>query len=182
MTTWDRFRTWGREFTNVGSKFRFLKILPMGWRVSVFEWGPRLWRGRGATPYPCSWLLLVRVDVADGDGRKIQLLEVDLDGDRDGVEGGDEEGTLPENKGHGRQREENPEQAPQAAAGHHDAAAAVGVGVEAVPPHQLFDGRCLGPRHGQILLDFGFDLLSGSHGEDGTWRARQAGGAEKKSG
>lgn len=56
----------------------------------------------------------------------------------------------------------------------------MGVGVQTVPPHQLFDGRCLRSPHGQILLDFGFDLLSSSHGEDGTWRGRQAGGAEKK--
>lgn len=44
----------------------------------------------------------------------------------------------------------------------------MGVGVQTVPLHQLFDVRCLRSRHGQILLDFGFDLLSRSHGEDGT--------------
>lgn len=38
-------------------------------------------------PRACCCLLLVRVDVADGDRRKIQLLEVDFDGDRDGIEG-----------------------------------------------------------------------------------------------
>ena len=35
-------------------------------------------------PRACSCLLLVRVDVADGDRRKIQLLEVDFDGDKIG--------------------------------------------------------------------------------------------------
>lgn len=59
--------------------------------------------------HPCSCVLLVRVDVADGDSRKIQLLEMDFDGDRDGIEGENEEGTLPENKGHGRQCKQNPE-------------------------------------------------------------------------
>ena len=44
----------------------------------------------------------------------------------------------------------------------------MGVGVQTVPLHQLFDVRRLRSRHGQILLDFGFDLLSRSHGEDGT--------------
>ncbi|KAL0617742.1 hypothetical protein AAY473_014610 [Plecturocebus cupreus] len=125
-------------------------------------------------------LVSERVDVADGDCRKIQLPEVDFDGNRDGIEGEDEEGALPEDERDSRQCEPDPEQASQAAAGHHDAAAAVGVGVQAVPPHQLLNGRRLGACHGQILLDFGFDLLSGSHGgwdfEDGC-----AGGAEKRS-
>lgn len=132
----------------------------------------------GAPPPPPR-LLLVRVDVADGDSGKIQLLEMDFDGDRDGVEGGHEESTLPEDKGHGSEREQNPQQAPQAAAGHHDAATAVGVGVQTVPPHQLFDCRRLGPPHRQILLDFGFDLLSRSHGKNGMWRGRHAGEAKK---
>lgn len=104
---------------------------------------------------------------------------MDFDGDRDGVEGGHEERTLPEDQGHGGEREQNPEQAAQAATGHDDAAAAVGVGVQAVPPHQLFDCRRLGPPHRQILLDFGFDLLSRSHGEAGTWTLGR-GGEEKQ--
>lgn len=177
LNTWYRFRTWEGE-------------VYQGWRQIPLSTKhvcrPECVTSEGAlasasTPCPCSCLLLVRVNVANGDSRKIQLLEVDLDGDRDGVEGDDEEGTLPENQGHGCEREQNPEQAPQAAAGHHDAAAAMGVGVQAVPPHQLFNGGRLRPRNGQILLDFGFDLLSRSHGRDGTVGHRQARGAEKKS-
>lgn len=120
---------------------------------------------------PCSHLLLVGVDVADGDSRKIELLEVDFDGDRDSVEGEDEEGTLPDNESHRSQREEDPEEAPEAAAGHHDAAAPVGVGIHAVPMHQVFNGWCLRAPHRQILLDFGFDLLSRSHGQSGALQA-----------
>lgn len=97
---------------------------------------------------------------------------MNFDGNRDSIEGEDEEGALPEDEGDCSQCEPDPEEAAQAAAGHHDAAAAMGVGVEAVPPHQLFNGRRLRARHGQILLDLGFDLLSGSHGEDGTVRTR----------
>jgi hypothetical protein len=93
---------------------------------------------------------------------------VDFDGDRDGVEGENKKCTLPEYEGHGCEREPDPEEAPQAATRHHDAATAMGVGVHAVPMHQVFDGRSLRASHWQILLDFGFDLLSGSHGEDGT--------------
>lgn len=123
------------QFTNTGKKFKFLNSVSAGWSASPL--GGALASGGGMTPPPraCSCLLLVRVDVADGDRRKIQLLEVDFDGDRDGVEGWDEEGTLPENEGHGCQREENPEQAPEAATRHHNAAAAVGVGVQTVPLH-----------------------------------------------
>lgn len=106
---------------------------------------------------------------------------MDFDGDRDRVEGENKESTLPENQGHSSQREQDPEQAPEAATGHHNATTAVGVGVKTVPPHQLLNGRCLRPCHRQILLDFGFDLLSRSHVEDGTWKGRQAGGEEKKS-
>lgn len=138
-------------------------------------------RGHGPTPGPCFCLLLVRVDVADGYCRKIQLLEVDFDGDRDGIEGENEEGTLPENQGHSSQCEQDPEQAPEAATGHHDATTSVGVGVKTVPPHQFLNGRCLRPCHRQILLDFSFDLLSRSHVEDGTCKGRQAGGAEENS-
>lgn len=93
---------------------------------------------------------------------------MDFDGDRDGVEREDEEGALPDNEGHCGQRERDPQQAPKAASGHHDAAAAVGVSVQAVPMHQVLNGRCLGASNRQILFDFGFDLLSRRHGEDRT--------------
>lgn len=98
---------------------------------------------------------------------------MDFDGDRDSIEGGNEEGTLPDNEGHCSQCEQDPEEAPEAATGHHDAAAPVGVGVHAVPMHQVFNGGCLWASHRKILLDFGFDLLSGSHGQGG---ALQTGG------
>lgn len=164
-------------FTSVSNKFKFLESTFVGWnrppgcQCVTSGRGFGLRRGPGSLlAFPCSCLLLVGVDIADGDRRKIQLPEVNFDGNRDSIEGEDEEGALPEDEGDGSQCEPDPQEAAQAAAGHHDAAAAVGVGVEAVPPHQLFNGRRLRARHGQILLDLGFDLLSGSHGEDGTVR------------
>lgn len=93
---------------------------------------------------------------------------MDFDGDRDGVEREDEKGALPDYEGHSGQRERDPQQAPKAASGHHDAAAAVGVGIQAVPMHQVLNSRCLGASNRQILFDFGFDLLSRRHGKDGT--------------
>lgn len=142
---------------------------------------PPLW-GRGfgiperpdfSAPRCQDSLLLVGVDIADSDGREIQLLEVDFDGDRDGVEREDEEGTLPDDEGHCGQREQDPQQTPKAASGHHDAAAAVGVSVQAVPMHQVLNSWCLGASNRQILFDFGFDLLSRRHGEEGTLQSAE---------
>lgn len=56
-------------------------------------------------------LLLVGVDVADGNGGEVKLLEVDFDRHGDGVEGEDEQGALPENERHSREREDDPQQA-----------------------------------------------------------------------
>lgn len=98
---------------------------------------------------------------------------MDFDGDRDGVKREDEEGTLPDNEGYCGQCEQDPQQAPKAASGHHNAAAAMGVGVHAVPMHQVLNGWCLGASNRQILFYFGFDLLSRRHGEEGTSRSAE---------
>lgn len=106
--------------------------------------------------------LLVGVDVADGDGGERQLLELDGDGDRGAVVVHEELGALPEDERHGAEGQQDPEQAAQAAPGHHDAAAAVRVGVEAVPAHQLAQRRCLRAPHRQRPLQPRCDLLAGS--------------------
>lgn len=112
--------------------------------------------------------LLVGVDVADGDGGEGQLLELDGDRDRGAVVVHEELGALPEDEPDGAQGQQDPDEPAQAAPGHHDAAAAVGVGVQAVPPHQLAQRRRLRALHRQRPLDAGRDLLPGGHGAGGT--------------
>lgn len=114
--------------------------------------------------------LLVGVDVADGDGGEGQLLELDGDGHRGAVVVHEELRALPEDEPDSAECKQDPEEAAQAAAGHHDAAAAVRVGVEAVPPHQLAQRRRLRAPHRQRPLDPRRDLLPGGHGSCGTRR------------
>lgn len=115
---------------------------------------------------PCA--LLVGVDVADGDGGEGQLLELDGDGDRGAVVVEEELCALPEDQPHGGEGQQDPDEAAQAAAGHDDAAAAVRVGVQAVPAHQLAQRRRLRAPHRQRPLDPGRDLLPGGQGPGGT--------------
>lgn len=117
-------------------------------------------------PVPCA--LLVGVDVADGDGGEGQLLELDGDGDRGAVVVHEQLRALPEDQPDGAQGQQDPDEAAQAAPGHHDAAAAVRVGVQAVPPHQLAQRRRLRAPHRQRPLDPGRDLLPGGHGAGGS--------------
>lgn len=117
--------------------------------------------GDAGPPAPA---LLVGVDVADGDGGEGQLLKLHGDGHGRAVVVQKELGALPEDQPHGAQRQQDPDEPAQPPAGHHDAAAAVRVGVEAVPAHQLAQRGRLRAAHRQRLLDAGGDLLPGGHG------------------
>lgn len=158
-----------------------------GWERSAGRVAQRCWRtalgrvggheepGDAGPPAPA---LLVGVDVADGDGGEGQLLELHGDGHGRAVVVQEELGALPEDQPNGAQRQQDPDEPAQPPAGHHDAAAAVRVGVEAVPAHQLAQRGRLRAAHRQRLLDAGGDLPGGHGcGQSGAERGRERGAA-----
>lgn len=145
------------------------------WRTALGRVGGHEEPGDAGPPAPA---LLVGVDVADGDGGEGQLLELHGDGHGRAVVVQEELGALPEDQPNGAQRQQDPDEPAQPPAGHHDAAAAVRVGVEAVPAHQLAQRGRLRAAHRQSLLDAGGDLPGGHGcGQSGAERGRERGAA-----